>query len=231
METAQKITLSPARRKSRSLGWWVMAIFSLLIALIAIGQYFLRPLEEATGEPFLSSFLAQKFWLYLHISGGSIALLTGPLQFHQKFRNRYRVIHRWLGRVYLIGILIGAIGGIVIARTSPAGLTGTIGFSALALLWMYTGWQAYSTIRQGKEVQHQHWMIRNYALSLAAVTLRLYLPLGIAAYYMLPGLEAAWDFDAWFLEVYRVVPWLCWVPNLMVAQMMIERRQAGERHA
>ena len=48
-------------------------------------------------------------------------------------------------------------------------------------------------------------MIRNFALSLAAVTLRLYLPASAVA-----GVP--------FEDFYPAVAWLCWVPNLILAE-------------
>jgi len=54
-------------------------------------------------------------------------------------------------------------------------------------------------------------MIRNFALSLAAVTLRIYMPLMLAALH--------WPFRV----TYITVSWLCWIPNLLVAEWLIAR--------
>jgi ABC-type spermidine/putrescine transport system permease subunit II len=58
---------------------------------------------------------------------------------------------------------------------------------------------------------HRRWMIRSFALTFAAVTLRLYLPLG----FLLPV-----SFD----DAYRVISFLCWVPNLLAAEWLLRRR-------
>jgi hypothetical protein len=69
---------------------------------------------------------------------------------------------------------------------------------------------------------------RSFALTFAAVTLRLWLGTLIAT--QLPFLQTryAGDFDALFVEVYRVVMWLCWVPNLIIAEMIIQRRRSPQ---
>jgi hypothetical protein len=54
-------------------------------------------------------------------------------------------------------------------------------------------------------------MIRSYALTLAAVTLRLWLPLSQVA-----GID--------FMTAYVAIAWLCWVPNLLVAEWFLRRR-------
>jgi len=75
------------------------------------------------------------------------------------------------------------------------------GFASLAVLWLYTGFRACVSIRKGAVVDHNKWMLRNFALTFAAVTLRIYLPIS-----MLIGLE--------FSATYPVIAWLCWVPNI-----------------
>lgn len=85
------------------------------------------------------------------------------------------------------------------------GLAAKLGFACLALLWLYTGFQAFRAIRRGAVVEHRRWAVRNVSLTLAAVTLRIYLPLSIAA-----GIP--------FALAYPFIAWLCWVPNLLVAE-------------
>ncbi len=60
-------------------------------------------------------------------------------------------------------------------------------------------------------------MIRNFALTFAAVTLRLWLP----------AFQAA---SGSFLDAYRTVAWLCWVPNAIAAEIILRARPSGDRH-
>jgi hypothetical protein len=99
------------------------------------------------------------------------------------------------------------------AMVSEEGLPTHLGFGALAVLWFFTGLQAYRKILRGDVEAHRQWMIRNYALSLAAVTLRNYLPLMLFALH--------WPFRV----SYITVAWLCWVPNVLVAEWIVLRRQ------
>jgi hypothetical protein len=52
----------------------------------------------------------------------------------------------------------------------------TLGFGILAVLWFLTGLEAYRTVRRGNIEAHRRWMIRNFALTLAAVIPRNQLP-------------------------------------------------------
>jgi hypothetical protein len=38
------------------------------------------------------------------------------------------------------------------------------------------------------------------------------------------------NFDALFTEVYRVVMWLAWVPNLIIAEWLLIRRPSSKEH-
>ncbi|MBX2875107.1 MAG: DUF2306 domain-containing protein, partial [Saprospiraceae bacterium] len=73
-------------------------------------------------------------------------------------------------------------------------------------------------IKQRNIEAHREWMLRSYALTFAAVTLRLQLPL-----YM-----SFLDID--FLTSYRMVSWSCWVPNLLLIEWFIHRQSKVFTH-
>lgn len=172
--------------------------------------------EAYAAQPFVVQLA-----LYVHIAGGSLALVLGALQFWRGLRDRAPRVHRWTGRVYLAAVGIGGAAGLLISFFSPAGWVGLFGFGALAVLWMLTGWRAYRAIRRGDVATHQSWMIRNYALTFAAVTLRLWLPLLL----LLPlWLGMPWEFESAWANAYAAVPFLAWMPNLLVAEWLIRRR-------
>lgn len=185
--------------------WWFMLISCLGVVGYAT-RFFIF-------EPPNSHFARYILPLRLHIAGGMGALLAGPWQFSQKLRTRALDLHRWIGRFYLLEVALGSIAGLYMATVSMEGLPTHLGFGTLAVLWFFTGLQAYRKIRRGNVEAHRKWMIRNFALSLAAVTLRNELPLMLVA--------LRWSFHV----SYITVSWLCWVPNLLIAEWMIHRRK------
>ena len=193
-------------------GWILMTLLALLIAVMS-SRYFLMNLELAAPPPLLPAITGQTVIFLLHVAGGSIALVAGAWNFLQWSRERYLNLHRWLGRIYLVSVLVGGIAGLSLATTAQGGLAGKFGFGMLAVLWIVTAIFAYRRIRQFDIESHRRWMIRNYALTFAAVTLRLWLPL-------LGGLGA--DFN----DSYPAVAWLCWVPNLIVAEVLASRQMS-----
>jgi uncharacterized membrane protein len=158
---------------------------------------------------------------YAHIVAGGLALVVGPFQFWRGLRDRHRGVHRLLGRAYLVAVVVGGLSGLVLAPVSEAGLAGFFGFGTLAVLWIATAWRAYRAIRRADLAGHRAWMMRNFALTYAAVTLRLWLGVLIAV-QLLPG--AGIDAGAAFSNAYSVVPFLAWLPNLVVVEWLIRRR-------
>ena len=207
--------------------WALMAFLVIVVTIIALAPYITFNSENfnnATARYTTESTL-RYVGLFVHAFSGGIALLIGPFQFLDGFRKRRQNIHRWMGRIYLVSILIGGLSAFIIAPGMISGLVGEVGLLSLAVLWLWTGWNAYSSIRKGDVKSHREWMIRSFALTFAAATLRLWLGTLIAT--QLPFLQTkyAGDFDALFVEVYRVVMWLCWVPNIIIAEMIIQRRR------
>ncbi|MBN8551678.1 MAG: DUF2306 domain-containing protein [Caulobacterales bacterium] len=145
----------------------------------------------------------------IHVSGGIAALMLGAFQFVTRTGPR-RAWHTAAGRFYVMACWLGAVSGLVIAQTSFAGPVATVGFSGLAVAWFVATAMGLRAILAGQIVSHRHWMVRSYALTLAAVTLRLMLPMP-----PLMGLD--------FTQGYRAISFLCWIPNLILAEVWLAR--------
>lgn len=151
------------------------------------------------------------FMLYVHITTAIIAISTGWVQFVRKFRERSIRLHTIIGRIYSACIVLSGIAGIYLSFYATGGIVSGTGFFMLSILWLYTLYRAIHaiTIKQDRYA-HRIWMTRNYALTFAAVTLRIYLPLSI----LLFGFEH-------FNVYYQIIAWISWVPNLMVANLLL----------
>jgi uncharacterized membrane protein len=191
-----------------------MAFLATVIALVG-ARYFVRPPLPTASDEFGRHFARYFPMLLPHIMGGVVAMAIGPWQFVARLRERHLSLHRWLGRIYLIAVLIGSAAGLAMAAVSMGGLATHTGFGMLAGLWFLTGAIAYRQIRRGDLVSHKQWMIRNYSLTFAAVTLRLWLP-------FLAGVVRIDSMDA-----YITVSWLCWVPNLIVGEIIATQVKAA----
>jgi uncharacterized membrane protein len=152
-------------------------------------------------------------WIVIHASAAATALLLGVVQLLPVVRRRWPTVHRWIGRIYVIGCLAGGVSGLVLSAGVSAGPIAAAGFGILGAAWIYVTLRGWLAARRRSFVEHSRWMIRSYSLTFAAVTLRLYLPLAIFA--------AIHGFD--FLVAYRAIAWLAWVPNIILAELYLSR--------
>ena len=190
-----------ARRFATALGilvCWGVAGYGLVVYTTIEFGALVHPEMKA-------SYAAHPWAIRLHIFASCTALLLGPLQFLKNWRRRHPKLHRAFGSLYLgVGILVGGGSGLIVATRAYGGWVAKSSFAVLAALWLYTGLRAFLSIRRHNFAQHGRWMVYNFALTLAAVTLRIYLPLS-----MVNGIP--------FDTAYPIIAWLCWVPNLAYA--------------
>lgn len=216
----------PSRRLRPGLVW--VALSSIAMAAVLLTSYTGATLDELAqdGTGLASTFAdrppAIQLAFYLHIAFAGVALLVGPLQFVSRWRRRFPRLHRVLGRVYLVGVGVGALTGLVVSTASSVAFLGFFGFGTLAVLWAWTGWKAYRAVRTGRVAEHQAWMIRCFALTYAAVTLRLWVGVLVAVQTPFAGPDA--DPGVLFETAYAPVAFLCWLPNIVLAEWLVARR-------
>lgn len=197
----------------KKIAWAVLLLMAAYPVLISLGYLTLDP-DDFSFDEQKAVYLAHHAMLMVHIIASMLAILLGPFQFLPTLKKgRPLKFHRWLGRTYLLSVLAGGLGGLYMAQFAYGGLIARLGFATLALLWLYSGYQAYQRIRHKDIAGHRQWMIRNYALTLAGTMLRVWVPLLVGAV----GLD--------FTVGYIIIAWLCWVPNLLVAEWIVHRRR------
>lgn len=208
--------------------WLVVALTSVGIAVYFPGQYYLASLKTAAanGTGLASTYAGDppiiRAVFYAHITFAGLALFLGPLQFIRAIRARTIGVHRWIGRTFVFSVAVGSVAAFTMSFVSSAALLGFFGFGSLAVLWGFATYRGYTAVRHGDIASHQAWMIRSFALTYAAVMLRLWLIV------FLIGLHAfahgRFTDDQIFDYAYAPVPFLCWLPNIVVAEMLIRRR-------
>lgn len=188
------------------------ALFWLLSISIALASWrFMVGGVAETMDIVAHNLDTRKIPLYAHLVFGPLALALLPFQFWGKLRTKRPAIHRWIGRVSVASIFVASIGAMIIAPHTTAGPVAAIGFFLLGLFWFATTAIAFYHVRAGRIAQHKRWMIRSASLTIAGIMLRLYLPIFMFG----TNME--------FMEFYPIVAWLCWVPNLLVAEWILRR--------
>ncbi|MDF0717077.1 DUF2306 domain-containing protein [Muricauda sp. 334s03] len=193
---------------------WVVFVF----LAIGIGLYPLVYLFASDDFGLLmnkpNELLASVLWktaFYGHISFGGLALLVGWSQFVKKLRTKRLKLHRNLGKVYVVSALISGLCGVYLGFFATGGLISSLGFISLGVIWLFTTTRAYIAVKNKDLSLHQGMMIYSYAACFAAVTLRIWLPFLTIVF-------------GEFLLAYKIVAWLCWVPNMVFAQIWVKKK-------
>ena len=182
--------------------WVLMTLLAVLMALGA-WRFMLVPAlitDEGWGNH-LAGFPAAT---YLHFSLGPLALIVGAFQFVPQIRQRWPRVHRAFGKIYVLSCVLAGAAGFLLAVNTEAGPLAASGFGTLAALWISMSLGALAFARVGRFDLHMRWMVRSYALTYGAVTLRLMMPISEG----LLGLEGA----------YPYIAWLCWTTNLAAVE-------------
>jgi uncharacterized membrane protein len=191
----------------RLLGTCCLYFLALGVAAFAVFAYAFMPLGSLVHPDMKLNFVANSIGIYTHVFASVAALSLGSFQFSPRLRGSRPQLHRWMGRIYLgIGVGIGGLSGLYMSAFAFGGILAKLGFASAAVAWLFTGLRAFQAIRRGNVSEHRKWMIRNFSLTLAAVTLRIYLPASLIA-----GVP--------FELSYPIIAWASWLPNLLVAEL------------
>lgn len=156
--------------------------------------------------------LAHWRWaFYVHISSSFFVLLFGGAQFSRGLLRAVPRLHRLLGKVYVALIcLVSAPSGLVMAVYANGGVVAKAAFVMQAVLWWGFTYMAFRQIRKGRLREHGVWMFRSYAMTLSAVSLRLFSYLLAYNGIMMEAVVS-----------YTLLAWTSWTFNLLVAQLLI----------
>jgi len=167
----------------RGAGRWlrrliVAALFLLtLVTLITHEAYVLR-----ADDPMWRHLAPLRWWLLPHVAGGMIAFLAAPFQFSATVRRRWPAAHRWVGRTYVVAVIVSSILSIYIVLAFELQANWWV-MGTMGALWLVTTVFAWLAIRNGNVTQHRLWIGRSFGLTFTFVLTRIVPDL------MLPGLD------------------------------------------
>ena len=150
---------------------------------------------------------------YTHVFSSIFALFAGFTQFSDHILKKYRKIHRLIGRIYVWDILvINFPAGMIMAVYANGHIPSKIAFIMLDILWFFFTYKGVAAVRKGNIKEHKQYMIRSYALTFSAITLRTWKLI----------LSRSFNIDP--LHLYMIDAWMGFVPNLLLAEWLIRRK-------
>ncbi len=209
-----------AKRRTPHLVAKVIGSAALLLAagafvFLYVFRYYLNYNAAAFTDPLrgAANYWSMRGWLLMHMTGGMVALLTGPWQFWTGFRARFARLHRWTGKVFLCSVAVGSIGAFRMAIATTFGTAFGAALFALAIAWVTTAAIAYYAIRKRRVQIHKEWMVRAYVVTFAFVTFRAFNDFGLFPRFT-PYTERA-----------VTILWASWVIPLLITEVVLEVRR------
>jgi hypothetical protein len=197
------------------------ALLLIKVSIAIVGNYslyfppnFEQGFLDGRAQTFVGLY---RLAFYGHIVVGPICMAIGTVQL-TPWSRRTAKLHRWLGRLQLLLILLVlSPSGTIMAWHSYAGWIAGFGFLSLAIATTWCALQGWRTALVRRYDDHARWMLRCSILLCSAILLRI---IGGATEFM------HWDAEA----SYRVAAWSSWVVPLLVFEL-IERHWHLCRHA
>ena len=140
MANPTQLAPSPAGSRFKTILWVSLGLITLFVF---ITSEVLLITDYPRYHAYRLQVIADRHLLIPHTLCGVIALLSGPIQFSSRFRQRHLNFHRVLGRIYVISVFIGALTGVALAAGRP-GMPGT---SMQAAAWIVCTTAAFVTAR------------------------------------------------------------------------------------
>ncbi|HEY0041966.1 MAG TPA: DUF2306 domain-containing protein [Flavisolibacter sp.] len=151
-----------------------------------------------------------RYSFYAHVFTSIFVLPAGFTQFNSAFFKKSW--HRRLGMIYILTVLfITAPTGFLMGIHANGGLASKTSFVLLSTLWFITTLLALLSAKKRRFIDHGEWMLYSYALTLSAISFRL-IALGFDFF----------DIRVPPREVYVTAAWLSWVPNIIIAHLLIK---------
>ena len=201
------------KNQRRSFSRFVWAIIILLSAYYLYRAIHYRFFEEGIGETFWN----KQFWYVFHLATAIFPLVLGPFQFWAWFRKHHIHWHRLLGKMYIIGALLGGISAFYLGVSIS--LEGSrLPLFLLSTLWLFMTTAAWLAIKRKNVKAHRLFMIRSYVLAMVFVILRIMgdIPSDILFFYIQsPEMrDATLEWMSWVLPLLVTEFWISWIPLL-----------------
>lgn len=198
------------------LGYYTSLLYCIYLMGWITAQYipprwdaaFLNIKQDALAYPYYG------YAFYAHVWASLPVLILGVPQFSSRFRAHFVGLHQQLGKAYIgLILIVAAPSGLIMGLHANGGWTAQCSFVLQALLWWGWTWYAYQKARQQDWEAHRYYMLLSYALTLSAISLRIW-KWSIVALWAPPP-----------MDTYRVVAWLGWGGNVLVVVLYQYVRQ------
>lgn len=187
--------------------FWLMLKITLEYIPLKTDVSFLMIKQTEVGER--QEYL---YFFYAHVYTSIFVLMSGFLAIIRKDFG-LKNFHKNVGKIYIFLILfLAAPSGIYMGVFANGGIYSKISFVILGCLWWFSTFKAFQLARQKKFKEHKQWMWRSFALTISAITLRMWKVIIVYLFHPNP------------MGVYQIIAWMGWIPNIILIEYLITKK-------
>jgi uncharacterized membrane protein len=208
MKPTQYLTIITQSILYIGLGYFIylMILITWQYVPIDFKAAFLAVKEEEIALPYY------QVAFFSHVYTSILVLIIGAFQFSNWLRTKYSALHKNLGKIYItLILLVASPSGLIMAVHANGGTYSKLSFILQAVLWFAFTYLAYKHVRNKNWNKHRDFMIRSFALTLSAISLRLFKWMIVHTWELPP------------MDTYKIVAWAGWGINLIIAEIYIYR--------
>jgi uncharacterized membrane protein len=205
----------------RDIGLYLVLCAGTFLMLRIITGHF--SLEPDTG--FLAvkqDYIDIKVWraaFYIHVFTSILTFIAGFTQFSSYLLKEHKTLHRIMGKIYVVSVLfVNVPSGMILAFYANGYLSSKIAFVILDSLWFWFTLKAFIEIKRGNILAHKQFMMRSYALTFSAITLRAWKLILSGLFVISP------------VSLYMIDAWLGFVPNLLIVEWLIRKNKKSRKN-
>ncbi|MBB3699451.1 DUF2306 domain-containing protein [Flammeovirga yaeyamensis] len=181
---------------------YLMLLITLQYIPIQFDVAFLNLKEEEIQLPYY------QIAFFGHVYSSIFVLVLGGFQFSKSIRIKFPSIHKHIGKIYVFLILlVSCPSGFIMALHANGDTFTKTSFVLQAVLWFWFTYKAFDYVRLKNWDLHQKFMLRSFALTLSAISLRLFKWIIVNTLATPP------------MDTYKFVAWLGWVFNIAVIEL------------
>lgn len=155
-------------------------------------------------------FWPRKYWVFVHVFFGVVATIASPFQFISYIRTYYSKLHKFLGKVYVYGIIVSSISSFYLCATTPENLWYALGLGGFTASWLITAIFGMYYALKGKILLHKEWMIRSFVVTV-----------GFSISRLLEDMVVNAEIHVNRVERLTVLAWISWIIPLIVTEWFI----------
>lgn len=205
--------------------WASSAIFGIYILVAYVGAFANRDLAlwntvlpglYETSTPRATAAIG------IHFVAGGVILVLGFIQLIDRIRHSYPVIHRALGRIYVMASLIAGLGGLgfILAKGTVGGRVMDAGFGLYGVLMVVCAVQTYRHARHRRIEVHRQWALRLFALAIGSWLYRM----DYGFWFVLA--DGVGHTDTFSGPFDNLMAFAFYLPNLVVVEAVLHARPA-----